>query len=71
MPEERNVSEITASGEPIARIPSNLAEALDALANDEVIQSALPGHLHTCYEWNQFCWQVSDRDVKKYLDCLP
>ena len=22
-------------------------------------------------EWNRFCWQVSDRDVKTCLDCLP
>ena len=77
MPEERNVAEVMASGEAIERIPGNLAEALDALADDEVVKSALPGHLYTCYEWykrdewNQFCWQVSDWDVKKYLDCLP
>ena len=76
-PEERNVAEVVLSGEAMARIPSNLAEALDALAADAVIKSALPGHLYTCYEWykrdewDRFCWQVSDWDVKTYLDCLP
>jgi glutamine synthetase len=37
----------------------------------------LPGELHGIYdwykrdEWNKFIWQVSDWDVKTYLDCLP
>ena len=64
-------------GEAIARIPTTLSDALDALAEDEVIKSALPGDLHGIYdwykrdEWNRFIWQVSDWDVKTYLDCLP
>ena len=76
-PEERNVAEVMESGEAMARIPSNLSQALDALAADEVVKSALPGHMYTCYEWykrdewDRFCWQVSDWDVKTYLDCLP
>ena len=51
--------------------------ALDALAEDEVIKGALPGNLYGIYEWykrdewDRFCWQVSDWDVKNYLDCLP
>jgi len=76
-PEERNFAEVAASGEVVDRIPSNLGMALDALANDEVVKSALPGHLYTIYEWykrdewNKFCGEVSDWDVKTYLDCLP
>ncbi len=67
----------TGSDEAADRIPTNLGAALDALANDEVIKSALPGHLYAIYEWykrdewNKFCGQVSDWDVKTYLDCLP
>ena len=76
-PEERNFAEVMASGEEIARIPTTLRDALDELAADEVIKSALPGDLHGIYdwykrdEWNRFIWQVSDWDVKTYLDCLP
>ena len=76
-PEDRNFAEVMASGEEIARIPTTLRDALDALAADEVIKTALPGHMYTIYdwykrdEWNRFIWQVSDWDVKTYLDCLP
>ena len=76
-PEERNFAEVMASGEEIERIPTTLRDALDALAGDEVIKAALPGDMHGIYdwykrdEWNRFIWQVSDWDVKTYLDCLP
>jgi glutamine synthetase len=76
-PEERNFAEVVASGEAVERIPTTLRDALDALAGDEVIKAALPGHLYGIYdwykrdEWNKFIWQVSDWDVKTYLDCLP
>ncbi len=76
-PEERNIAEVMKSGEKIERIPMTLESALDALAEDDVVKSALPGNLYDIYEWykrdewNQFIWQVSDWDVKTYLDCLP
>ncbi len=76
-PEERNFAEVVASGEAVERIPTTLRDALDALAGDEVIKTALPGELYGIYdwykrdEWNKFIWQVSDWDVKMYLDCLP
>jgi glutamine synthetase len=76
-PEERNFAEVMASGEEIDRIPTTLRDALDALQDNEVVKSALPGEMHTIYdwykrdEWNRFIWQVSDWDVKTYLDCLP
>jgi glutamine synthetase len=66
-----------ASGEKIDRIPNTLEKALDALAESEVVKSALPGELYTIYdwykrdEWNKFIWQVSNWDVDTYLDCLP
>ena len=76
-PEERNFAEVMASGEKIDRIPNTLEKALDALAENEVVKSALPGELYTIYdwykrdEWNKFIWQVSNWDVDTYLDCLP
>ncbi len=76
-PEERNFADVVASGEDVKRIPTTLRDALDALAENEVIKSALPGDLHGIYdwykrdEWNKFIWETSDWDVKTYLDCLP
>jgi len=76
-PEERNFVDVVASGEDVKRIPTTLRDALDALAQDEVVKSALPGDLHGIYdwykrdEWNKFIWETSDWDVKTYLDCLP
>jgi glutamine synthetase len=76
-PEERNLVAVVRAGEPVKRIPMNLLEALQALAADEVVRSSMPGRMHEVYdaykrdEWDRFVWQVSDWDVKTYLDCLP
>ena len=76
-PEERNFTEVVASDKDAPRIPTTLRDALDALAADPVVRSALPGELYNVYdwykrdEWNRFVWQVSDWDIKTYLDCLP
>ncbi len=76
-PQEKNIAELMMAGEDVNRIPNTLAGALDALADDEVIRSAMPGNLYSIYEWykrdewDKFIWEVSDWDVKMYLDCLP
>ncbi|MEQ8654519.1 MAG: glutamine synthetase family protein [Kiloniellales bacterium] len=76
-PEDRNFAEVAASGEAVKRIPTTLRDALDELAADSVIREAMPGDMHRIYdwykrdEWDKFIWQVSDWDVKTYLDCLP
>jgi len=76
-PQEQNIAELMMAGEDVNRIPNTLRDALDALAGDEVIRSAMPGNLYTIYEWykrdewDKFIWEVSDWDVKTYLDCLP
>jgi glutamine synthetase len=76
-PEHRNYAEVFNSGEAISRVPNTLLASLEALAADEVVRSALPGQLYTAYhdykmdEWERFIWQVSDWDIKTYLDCLP
>ncbi|MBT3558766.1 MAG: glutamine synthetase [Rhodospirillales bacterium] len=76
-PEERNFVDVVNSGEDVSRIPTTLRDALDALAESDVIKSALPGDMYGIYdwykrdEWNKFIWETSDWDVKTYLDCLP
>ena len=76
-PEERNIYEAMEAGKQVTRLPRNLGEALDALAGDEVVKSALPGDLYRVFmeykrdEWDQFNATVSNWDVERYLDCLP
>jgi glutamine synthetase len=76
-PEERNIYEAMEAGKIVKRLPSNLGEALDALAGDPIVRGALPGELYRLFhgykadEWDQFNATVSDWDVAKYLDCLP
>ena len=76
-PEDRTFVDVLNSGKTIERIPTTLHDALEALAEDDVIRSALPGDLYRVYdwykrdEWNKFIWQVSDWNVNMYLDCLP
>src|SRR5439155_1468884 len=61
----------------IPRVPEHLGEALQALAEDEVVRSALPGRLYDVYmhykrdEWEQFLAAVTDWEREKYLDVLP
>jgi len=76
-PEQRNIYEAMESGKQVKRLPRYFGEALDALAADDVIKSALPGRLYEIYmeyktdEWDRFNAEVSDWDLKTYLDCLP
>ena len=76
-PQQRNVYDVLAEGVDIPRVPEHLGEALAALAEDEVVKSALPGRLYDVYmhykrdEWERHCSEVTDWDVKEYLDVLP
>ena len=55
----------------------SLGEALDRLANDEVIKSAMPDEMYKVFqwykndEWECFMHTVTDWDMETYLDCLP
>lgn len=75
--EERNIYEAMSAGKQVDRIPQTLGEALEALAADEVVKSALPGdmyrvfHHHKHDEWMRFISTVTDWDVQTYLDVLP
>jgi glutamine synthetase len=76
-PEERNIYDAMEAGKQVRKLPMTLGTALDALAADEVIKSALPGEMYRLYdeykrdEWERFLGTVTQWDVDTYLDCLP
>ena len=64
-------------GKQVKRLPMTLGAALDALAGDDVIKSALPGEMYRLYdeykrdEWERFLHTTTEWDIDTYLDCLP
>jgi len=58
----------------ISLLPTSLAEALDALKKDEVLQETLGQHLFERYidvktkEWDEFKKQVTNWEIETYLD---
>ena len=67
---ERSLDEIQAAG--VQLLPQSLAEALDALQEDEVVQSAL-GPIADEFlqikadEWAEYDSQVSRWEIDRYL----
>ncbi len=76
-PEERNIYDAMEAGKEVRKLPMTLGDALDALAKDDVIKSAMPGEMYRLYdeykrdEWARFLGTVTQWDVDTYLDCLP
>lgn len=76
-PEERNIYEAIQDGKDVKKLPMNLGEALNELANDDVIKSSMPDEMYKVYhhykndEWEKFNATVTDWDVETYMDCLP
>ena len=76
-PEERNIYEAIKAGKEVKKLPMSLGEALEALADDEVVQRGLPGEMYRLYheykwdEWERFMHTVTEWDQDTYLDCLP
>jgi len=76
-PEERNIYVAIEEGKQVQRLPTTLALALEALKQDEVIRSGLPGEMYRLYheyktdEWERFMHTVTEWDQETYLDCLP
>ena len=76
-PEERNIYEAIKEGKDVQQLPMSLGEALQALDQDEVIKSALPGEMYKVFthykndEWERFNHTVTSWDVETYLDYLP
>ena len=76
-PEERNIYDAMEAGKLVKKLPMTLGASLEALAKDEVIQSAMPGEMYRLFneyktdEWERFNHNVSDWDRETYLDYLP
>ena len=76
-PEERNIYAAMEAGKQVKKLPMSLGDALDRLANDEVIKSAMPDEMYRVFmhykrdEWEKFMSTVTEWDIKMYLDCLP
>ena len=63
-----------AEGEEIEKVPDCLGAALEALAADEVIKSAMPGRLYKVFdhykrdEWERYLAAVTDWERDEYLE---
>ena len=75
--EERNIYQAIEAGKQVKKLPMSLGEALDKLAADEVIKSAMPDEMYRVFqhyktdEWERFNHTVTDWDLETYIDCLP
>ena len=76
-PVEENIYELDSeslSQKNIDLLPTSLAESLDALKNDKVLQETLGKHLFERYldvktqEWDEFKKQVTNWEIETYLD---
>ena len=76
-PESRNIYKAMKEGKDVKKLPMTLGEALDRLADDEVIKRAMPDEMYRVfthykgYEWARFNATVTEWDVQRYLDCMP
>ena len=77
-PEERNIYEAMAAGKEVKKIPMTFGDALDALDADEVVKSRAcrarctrSSGTTSGTSGSATAPQVSDWDVKEYLDVLP
>jgi glutamine synthetase len=76
-PENRNIYQAMEAGKQVKKLPMSLGDALNRLAEDDVVKSAMPGDMYKIYhwykndEWEKFMATVTDWDQDMYLDCLP
>ncbi|HWH23860.1 MAG TPA: hypothetical protein VNW68_03085, partial [Candidatus Limnocylindria bacterium] len=60
----------------IRELPGTLAEALDELEQDEVIQAALGEHVYPRFleakrqEWDEYRSQVTSWEIERYLEAF-
>jgi len=75
--EERNIYQAIEEGKQVKKLPMSLGEALQKLAEDEVIKSSMPDEMYRVFhhykndEWERFNHTVTDWDLETYIDCLP
>ncbi|MFD0986976.1 glutamine synthetase family protein [Methyloligella solikamskensis] len=76
-PEERNIYAAIEEGKKVEKLPMSLGDALEALAKDDVVKSAMPGEMYRLYdeykrdEWERFMHTTTNWDLETYLDYLP
>jgi glutamine synthetase len=76
-PQQGNTYDVLAQGAAIEKVPESLGAALNALAKDEVVKSALPGRLYKVFdwykrdEWERYLAAVTDWEREEYLEVLP
>ena len=76
-PQQGNTYDLLQEGAEIEKVPDSLGAALDALAVDEVVRSAMPGRLYKVFnhykrdEWERYLAAVTDWERDEYLEVLP
>jgi glutamine synthetase len=76
-PQQGNTYDLLAEGIELEKVPESLGAALGALAQDDVIKSALPGRLYKIFhhykrdEWERYLAAVTDWERDEYLEVLP
>ena len=78
-PEQQNLYDVVDQyiSRGVRKLPMSLGEAIEALENDEVIKTALPGEMYSVFmhykrdEWERFLSTVTEWDIETYLDVLP
>jgi len=76
-PQQGNTYDLLREGASIEKVPDSLGAALDALALDEVVRSAMPGRLYKVFhhykrdEWERYLAAVTDWERDEYLEVLP
>ncbi len=70
---EEDLYHIDPRSRSLLMLPSSLGEALEALANDEIVQEALGPHIFERYleakqqEWDDYRLHVSQWELDRYL----
>jgi glutamine synthetase len=76
-PQQGNTYDLLQQGVELEKVPDSLGAALDALAADEVVRSAMPGRLYKVFEhykrdeWERYLAAVTDWERDEYLEVLP
>ena len=76
-PQQGNTYDLLREGASIEKVPDSLGAALEALAADEVVRSAMPGRLYKVFnhykrdEWERYLAAVTDWERDEYLEVLP